>query len=128
MLSHTVCFKGTAEKVRAMIDLLNSAGDFPVTAEVVIAAPTLFLQQCKASFRPDIFTAAEDIGVNPGFGAFTGETSDAMLIDSGIQWTLTGHSERRVGFGIPVMSLPLVCSCHMLYHCYSLTRVRPMNW
>lgn len=24
-----------------------------------------------------------------------------MLIDSGINWTLTGHSERRVGFGYP---------------------------
>lgn len=24
-----------------------------------------------------------------------------MLADSGIKWTLTGHSERRVGFGIP---------------------------
>ena len=24
-----------------------------------------------------------------------------MLKDSGINWTLTGHSERRVGFGIP---------------------------
>lgn len=23
-----------------------------------------------------------------------------MLADSGIKWTLTGHSERRVGFGI----------------------------
>jgi triosephosphate isomerase len=24
-----------------------------------------------------------------------------MLVDSGINWTLTGHSERRVGFGFP---------------------------
>jgi triosephosphate isomerase len=24
-----------------------------------------------------------------------------MLADSGINWTLTGHSERRVGFGVP---------------------------
>lgn len=24
-----------------------------------------------------------------------------MLVDSGIKWTLTGHSERRVGFGFP---------------------------
>ena len=24
-----------------------------------------------------------------------------MLLDSGIHWTLTGHSERRVGFGFP---------------------------
>lgn len=85
-----------------MVELLNNAGEFPASAEVVIAAPTLYLQQCKATFRHDIYTAAEDIGINSGFGAYTGETSDAMLVDSGIQWTLTGHSERRVGFGIPV--------------------------
>jgi triosephosphate isomerase len=24
-----------------------------------------------------------------------------MLLDSGVNWTLTGHSERRIGFGIP---------------------------
>ena len=41
------------------------------------------------------------MGVNPGFGAFTGEISATMLKDFGVKWTLTGHSERRVGFGIP---------------------------
>ena len=49
--------------------------------------------------RPDIAVASQDVCVNPGYGAFTGEISGAMLMDSGIQWTLTGHSERRVGFG-----------------------------
>ena len=24
-----------------------------------------------------------------------------MLVDAGVRWTLTGHSERRVGFGFP---------------------------
>lgn len=36
-----------------------------------------------------------------GYGAYTGEMSADMLVDSGINWTLTGHSERRVGFGYP---------------------------
>jgi triosephosphate isomerase len=31
-----------------------------------------------------------------------------MLLDSGINWTLTGHSERRVGFGVPGDSSPVV--------------------
>jgi triosephosphate isomerase (TIM) len=39
--------------------------------------------------------------VNPGFGAFTGETSAALLADIGIQWAIIGHSERRSGFGFP---------------------------
>ncbi len=43
----------------------------------------------------------QDVGFKKGFGAFTGEHSAEMLADSGIRWTLTGHSERRVGFGYP---------------------------
>lgn len=31
-----------------------------------------------------------------------------MLADSGIKWTLTGHSERRVGFGFPGESSQVV--------------------
>lgn len=51
--------------------------------------------------RSDISIAAQDVGINPGFGAFTGELSAALLIDSGIQWAVVGHSERRIGFGFP---------------------------
>jgi triosephosphate isomerase len=36
-----------------------------------------------------------------GAGAFTGEISTGLLTDIGVKWTLTGHSERRVGFGYP---------------------------
>lgn len=43
----------------------------------------------------------QDVGLNAGFGAYTGEVSAQLLKDAGINWTLTGHSERRVGFGGP---------------------------
>lgn len=43
--------------------------------------------------------AYKDVGINAGFGAYTGEVSAQMLLDVGVRWTLTGHSERRVGFG-----------------------------
>ena len=46
-------------------------------------------------------STSKDVGVNPGFGAYTGEISAQLLKDIGVKWTLTGHSERRVGFGIP---------------------------
>jgi triosephosphate isomerase len=42
----------------------------------------------------------KDVGLNKN-GAYTGEVSAAMLYDAGVRWTLTGHSERRVGFGFP---------------------------
>jgi len=49
--------------------------------------------------RKEIAVASEDVGINAGFGAYTGEVSAQMLVDVGVRWTLTGHSERRVGFG-----------------------------
>jgi len=39
--------------------------------------------------------------VNSGVGAYIGEVSVELFVDSGVRWTLTGHSERRVGFGFP---------------------------
>jgi triosephosphate isomerase len=67
--------------------------------------PSIHISAAKSLFRPDIAVAAEDVGFNKGYGAFTGEISAEMLVDSGIKWTLTGHSERRVGFGFPVITI-----------------------
>ena len=82
-----------------MIDVLNAAGPFSANSEVAIAGPAIHLAEMKKSFRADIATCAEDVGFKSGYGAMTGEMSAEMLVDSGIHWTLTGHSERRVGFG-----------------------------
>jgi triosephosphate isomerase (TIM) len=82
-----------------MIDVLNAAGPFSANSEVAIAGPAIHLAEMKRTFRPDIATCAEDVGFKSGFGAMTGEMSAELLVDSGISWTLTGHSERRVGFG-----------------------------
>lgn len=92
---------GTVSEVKKIIDILNNAGEFPIQSEVVIAVPSIHISSALAAFRTDISVCSEDVGVNPGFGAYTGEISGAMLKDIGVNWTLTGHSERRVGFGIP---------------------------
>lgn len=69
---------------------------------MVIAAPSIHLARCKAGFKSDIATASQDVSVRSGFGAYTGELSAQLLVDSGINWALTGHSERRDGFNAPV--------------------------
>jgi triosephosphate isomerase len=94
---------GTVASVKSMITVLNNAGPFSPNSEVVIAVPSIHLSAAKGLFRPDIAVSAEDVGFKKGYGAFTGEISAEMLVDSGIKWTLTGHSERRVGFGFPVI-------------------------
>lgn len=80
--------------------------DISPLLQVVIAAPSIHLQTCKQLLRPEIAVSSQDVGFKTGYGAFTGELSAEMLRDSGINWTLTGHSERRVGFGFPVSDSP----------------------
>ena len=91
----------TLGQVTAIVNALNVAGHIPLTSEVVIAIPNLHILGVKASLRPDISVATQDVGLNAGFGAYTGETSASQIADAGIRWTLAGHSERRVGFGHP---------------------------
>ena len=88
-------------QIKSMVDVLNAAGSFSANSEVVIAGPAIHLAAMKKTFRPDIHVCAEDVCFKKGYGAYTGEMSAEMLVDSGIKWTLTGHSERRVGFGFP---------------------------
>lgn len=92
---------GTVEQMKKIIGCINAGGDFPVSSEVVIAVPSIHIVKAMDMFRSDVSVAAEDCGLNPGFGAYTGEVSPKLLVDAGVTWTLTGHSERRVGFGIP---------------------------
>mmetsp|Transcript_29764 Transcript_29764/g.49784 ORF Transcript_29764/g.49784 Transcript_29764/m.49784 type:complete len:267 (+) Transcript_29764:92-892(+) len=99
---------GTVDQMKKIIDNINGCGRIPLQSEVVIAVPSIHLAAAKAAFRDDVSVSAEDCGLNAGFGAYTGEVSPALLKDLGVQWTLTGHSERRVGFGMAGESSELV--------------------
>jgi triosephosphate isomerase len=45
-----------------------------------------------------VFVAAQNLHQQPS-GAFTGEISAPMLVESGATWVIVGHSERRQFFG-----------------------------
>ena len=62
--------------------------------EVVIAPPALYLLLTREHLRKGIEVAAQNVYDKPN-GAFTGEISAEQLKDSGITWTILGHSERR---------------------------------
>lgn len=66
--------------------------------EVVIAPPSLYLLLCREHLRKEIEVAAQNVFDKPN-GAFTGEISVSQLKDSGITWTILGHSERRTILG-----------------------------
>ena len=69
------------------------------TARVGVAVPGPWLTSVVEAVAG---TPVEVGGQNCHFekeGAFTGETSAAMLIDAGCSFVVIGHSERRHGFG-----------------------------
>lgn len=61
----------------------------------MIAPPSLYLLLAREHLRRGIEVAAQNVFDKPN-GAFTGEISVDQLKDSGITWTILGHSERRV--------------------------------
>ncbi|KAI4214161.1 MAG: hypothetical protein LQ351_003246 [Letrouitia transgressa] len=89
---------GTIKSITDIICHLNDAKLDPGTVEVVIAPPTIYLLLAREHLRQGIEVAAQNVYDKPN-GAYTGEISTEQLKDSGIGWTLTGHSERRVLLG-----------------------------
>jgi len=85
---------GTTKSIKDILENLNNAKLDPKT-EVVVAPPSLYLIPARQQLRAGIEVAAQNIYDKPS-GAFTGEISAEQLKDSGITWTLIGHSERRV--------------------------------
>lgn len=64
-------------------------------SEVVIAPSSLYLLLTREHLRKGLEVASQNVYDKPN-GAFTGEISVQQLKDAGINWTILGHSERRV--------------------------------
>ena len=63
--------------------------------QIVICPPNVYLQQMNGLLlEKSIFLGGQDLSDELS-GAFTGETSGAMLKDFGCRYVLVGHSERR---------------------------------
>ncbi|KAF8820144.1 triose-phosphate isomerase TPI-II [Cardiosporidium cionae] len=94
---------GTPSLSNQIVQLLNEA--WPTisakeTVDVVVAPPSLYALSVEKNLETDIKVATQDVGINSGYGAFTGELSADMIKDSGLEWCIVGHSERRKGFGM----------------------------
>lgn len=61
---------------------------------VIACVPAIFLPDLAAK-RSKVLWGAQDVSVEAGEGAFTGELSAEMLRYAGAAFTLVGHSERR---------------------------------
>ncbi|KAK0732781.1 triosephosphate isomerase-like protein [Apiosordaria backusii] len=85
---------GTKESIKSIIKNLNEAKLDP-NVEVVIAPSHIFLPiAVDAVTASNVAVAAQNVSNKPN-GAHTGEVSVSQLKDIGVNWTITGHSERR---------------------------------
>ncbi|KAK6078364.1 Triosephosphate isomerase [Seiridium cupressi] len=88
---------GTVSSVKEIVNNLNNAQLDP-NVETVIAPPAIYLLPVREHLKnKQVEVAAQNVSDKPN-GAFTGEISVSQLKDSGVHWTILGHSERRTIF------------------------------
>jgi len=85
---------GTRESIGK---LLADLGKGSWTSEVVVAPSFPYIEFVRQNIRPEIEVAAQNCSSDHK-GAFTGEVSPDMLVDSAVRWVILGHSERRALF------------------------------
>ena len=83
----------TLNTLNSIIENLNKS-DLDPQAEIVVATPAIYLSEAKNKVKPQIQLSAQNV-YSKETGAFTGEISPLQLKDFNINWTITGHSERR---------------------------------
>jgi triosephosphate isomerase len=89
--------KTITEAVELAMNLHEYAHTFPKDVEVILAPPALFLANLEMLKHPSYSLSAQNCS-HHDYGAFTGETSPAMLADMNIPYCIVGHSERRQNF------------------------------
>tara|TARA_Y100001935_G_C17311226_1_gene516437 strand:- start:452 stop:1225 length:774 start_codon:yes stop_codon:yes gene_type:complete len=86
---------GSPESVKSLLDELVSSSVNIKNVEIAVCSPHIFLGNIQAQLKDSrIAYGGQDLSIHPS-GAYTGETSGAMLIDFGCKYVIIGHSERR---------------------------------
>jgi len=79
-------------------EVLNKSSWDSDKLEVCVAPTDIHLSEVQNSVKEDFNVMAQNVSRWPS-GAFTGNITAHMLKDIGVNWALTGHSERRTKNG-----------------------------
>jgi len=93
---------GAKQLVQELKQLLLDQPIEESKCHMAVAPAALALQSVQAQLQDSsrsVCTVAQDLSRIAGTGAYTGEISAELLKDSGIDFALVGHSERREIFG-----------------------------
>lgn len=96
MAANWKMYKTAAEAVSMLTEFKKLAARLPMDREVAFFVPFTALAAAAGVLRGEQGMALGAQDVYPAReGAFTGEISPPMLLDSGCRFVLAGHSERR---------------------------------
>jgi len=86
---------GTAALLRNMISNLLDASDLPANTDVLLLPPYPYLSLATDLIKDQpLLLGGQNLSEHEQ-GAYTGEVSAAMLAETGCEYVLVGHSERR---------------------------------
>jgi len=84
-----------AELCQGIADGMAALGE----VDVLVCPPAILISSVADALKgSDVQMGGQDLDINEG-GAFTGQTSAAMLLDAGCKYVIVGHSERRQFYG-----------------------------
>lgn len=90
---------GTKSEGEALIAAIKSGLGAAMSAHVAVCPPFVYLAGIGSLLRDSpVSLGAQNLSQRSS-GAFTGETSAAMLLDVGCEYVIVGHSERRALYG-----------------------------
>jgi len=85
---------GSRSMAKALVDEIVAGK--PADIDVTVFPPFPYITAlADGHVGSGLGFGGQDVSAHEGQGAYTGEVSAAMLADSGAQWVLVGHSERR---------------------------------
>ncbi len=86
---------GSLAANQALLQAITVGLGAPAACQVAVCVPAAYLAQIQLLLKDSaIDLGAQDVSTHQA-GAFTGETSSAMLKEFGVRYCLVGHSERR---------------------------------